>query len=331
MKYSTKADNGKDELPDNENDGSAYDYRVTVNGSDPTETKTQRKSFKKHLEQQWRRVCTKNRDRLRSEQFVNRPGVQLDHHSWFRNLVKTEVLERSAPNDVLGGDHWTAPRIRTAYDKGLTLARRDLDFFDIPEQLVNEATRRNNPVHQRALKVEYEKVYGTIERQTDVATTLVDEQLREASENGMSIEWTVEATNKALKTKLAHRYTALANTSLVRATNTALLNSFAELDIDLVAIAIEGDGDTGNYAFNVSSDGDVFTTAMEENTVCQRCLSSAETVHKRVDVESDVELRPPLHPNCKCRVIPLPPTVTEGTQIENRVVAEPDSRDDANS
>jgi len=280
---------------------------ITVNAADPTESLSLRDSFQSDLYKRWRNVRGKNRTRLEQQADITRSGFTLKHRNYIESLVRTTVVEATAPRQVLSGKHWSATRIRTAYDKGLRLARNDLQALNIDPRTINTATRRLANEHQTALAKEYEQVYATLTSHIQVAADTVADTVRRAVQGNESTSWLVENANSALRDTMPNRYTALANTAIVRAVNTALLTSFDLAEVSAVAVATEGreDGVT-NYTVTCNAAGEVRYTTANDGDVCSECRSLAGDVFRISDVQSSPSLNPPIHPNCRCRLLATP-------------------------
>lgn len=279
-------------------------YTISINASDPTETLTLRDSFQSTLSRRWRNVRGQNRERLSNYATLQRSGLLLDHVDYLKSQIRSHVVEPMAAPRVQDGAHWSAPRVRTAYDKGLTTANKDLSAAGVSRQVRLDATNRHSQSHQSKLSIEYEKVYNTLRSHISVAVDEVETVLRDAIDSNHSVTWAVEKSNKAIRKTLPKRYNALANTATVRAVNRALLTSFKNAGVQSGTIAIEGDGEINeNYQIRCNTaDGAVITTAGDSN-VCEQCSSVAGQTFDLIDIENDPSKNPPLHPNCRCRVV----------------------------
>lgn len=280
---------------------------ITVNAADPTESLSLRDSFQSDLYKRWRDVRGKNRTRLEQQADITRSGFTLTHRNFIESLVRTTVVEATAPRQVLNGKHWSATRIRTAYDKGLRLARNDLQALNIDPRTVNTATRRLANEHQTALEKEYEQVYATLTSHIQVAADTVADTVRRAIQGNESTTWLVENANSEIRDTMSNRYTALANTAIVRAVNTALLTSFELADLSAVAVATERrDDQRTNYTVTCNAAGEVRYTTASDADVCSECRTLAGEVFGISDVQSSPSLNPPIHPNCRCRLLGTP-------------------------
>lgn len=281
---------------------------------DPTQSEDIKQSFISAYRSRWRDVRGENRRWLESRDSLNRAGAVGDFRQFFESYATNEVLE-SVPNwRVVRGQHWTATRIRQAYDKGLALAREDLRQFDAPEAAVSEATNRSKLSHSERLRVEYEKIYYTTQDHISLAKSKTTNKVREAVENGKSGYWAADETNRVIRGEIRTRYIDAAKTAVARAVNEALLTSYEEADVTEVGVAVEGrSGRPG--AMNTNAAGElVFETAGDQK-VCAVCRGLAGQTVKISDVRGEPEFQPPVHPRCRCRLVPAAMEVN-GERVE---------------
>lgn len=280
---------------------------VTVNSQDPTSSKTLRDSFISDFYTRWRAVRGQNREWLESHSNIQRSGMQTDYRRFFENVAGSEVLEQLPDRRVLSGQHWTGKRIRAAYDKGLRLAAQDLRSFDAPDSQVERATRRNQLQHQKRLESEYEKVYFTVSDHVTLAVSKVSDVFRTAVENNKPSRWVADRANQELREHMETRYTDTAKTAVVRAINEALLTSYELAGVSEVGVAIEGG--SGSVSVNqnfirTNAAGELVFETADDSKVCAECRALEGTTVQISEVRNRPEFQPPIHPRCRCRLVP---------------------------
>lgn len=280
---------------------------VTVNSEDPTSSATLRESFISEYRKRWRDVRGENRRWLENREQFDRPGMQGEYRRFIENYATSKVLEPLPDRKMLNGQHWTGTRITQAYDKGLRLAKRDLRSFDAPEDIIKAATRRRQGDHQRRLRNEYEKIYYTTSDHISFGVSKATDVLREALENDQSERWVADNFNRLIRTKMQTRYTDTAKTAVVRAVNEALLTSYELAGVQSVGVAVEGRRGSVQVNENfvrTNAAGELEFQTAGDSKVCAVCRGLAGKTVKISDVRNEPEFQPPVHPRCRCRLVP---------------------------
>ncbi len=271
--------------------------------TDPTQSEDIRESFISAYRTRWRDVRGENRRWLESRDSLRRAGAVGDFRQFFESYATNKVLEPMPNRRVTRGQHWTATRIRQAYDTGLDIAQSDLRAFDAPEDAVSAATSRNQLAHSRRLRVEYEKIYYTTQDHVSLAKSKTTDVVREAVENSESGYWAADETNRVIRGDIRTRYIDAAKTAVARAVNEALLTSYEQADVTEVGVSVEGTGGRPGM-MNMNAAGElVFETAGDQK-VCAVCRGLAGQTVQISDVRGQPEFQPPVHPRCRCRLVP---------------------------
>lgn len=303
---------------------SQQDNAVTINSEDPTSSATLRESFISAYRKRWRDVRGQNREWLESRENFERNGIQGEYRRFFESYAQQTVLEPIPDRSMLRGQHWTGSWITQAYDKGLRMAREDLRSFDIDEAVVNAAGNRQHRDHQRRLKDEYEKIYYTTDDHISLAVSKVSDVLREATENNKSHNWAANETNRVIRSNIQTRYIDAAKTAIPRAVNEALLNTYVLAGVQEVGVAVEGRSGSVEVKENfirTNAAGELQFETAGDAKVCPTCASLAGKTVKIEDVRDEPQFQPPVHPRCRCRLVPTEIEI----KSEGETVGVPDS------
>ncbi len=312
---------------------------VTTNAVDPTETKTQRQSFIREFNRRWKDVRGRHREWVEDGPLPDNKARYLQTtRETFRQRAMSTVLEPTSERAVARGGHWTANYVNTAYQKGLELARRDLRAYaEFDDSITDADIAKVASIHQEhhveARQAEYLKLYYKIEDHIGLATSEVSDVAREAVENDNSRRWLAGKSNERIRGKVQNYEKALANTAVIRAVNEALLTTFEYAGVENVIAAVERSSSAEmreNYfdkpsviEFTVKTNaaGEVqWATAGDEN-VCEVCQALEGKVLKIADIRGNDHLQPPIHPNCRCRLVPLPMDLV----MDDSVIEVPDA------
>jgi len=287
-----------------------YDQRgllQTVNQQDPTQTQTRRESLRRQFSSRWATVRGRNRRWVEDHETLRRRRMQGQYRRFFEGLASNEVVEPASDRSVARGRHWTATHITDAYDKGLRLARQDMQTFDPPQSVIDRATDRNQQRHREAREHEYQKLYYTAQDHVTYATSQATNLLREGIDNRESTRWFADEVNSMIRGKVRPRYTDAAHTAVPRAVNEALLTAFEIAGVTEIGVAVENQ--TGQVAsranmFRVNAEGELVFTTAGDDRVCPVCAALAGEVVKIESIRDSPDLQPPIHPRCRCRLVP---------------------------
>lgn len=293
--------------PENLDDESG---RFRYNAIDPTRTTNVRSSFQSAFRSRWRDVRGRNREWVAG---LSRPyprQLQARYRDFFTTISHNLVLDPISSQQVQRGNHWTANYVRDAYQKGLELARADFANMDAPESVIRDATSFTATHHQDRVANEYQTVYFQTEDHVGYARQEVMDAVRFALENDKSKTWLTDETNANLRAGVKNQYKANANTAVVRAVNEALVTSFQVAGVTQLGVAIETPANTRQNAHShgemrVNAAGEVEWETAGDSKVCDECMAIEGEVMRISDVRGSPQFQPPLHPNCRCRLVPL--------------------------
>jgi len=285
-------------------------HNLAVNAEanrDPTQTTVLRRRYAQKLRGRFGAINTEIRDGIRSRdvlglrddgllsaqadplpsQFPRRQDRQIEtFDAWLQRQMDNGVLETIGPNQN--------QFVRTSYERGLAHANREARRIglDVPDRDV--ATVINRPIHREELQLIYTRDYSELEGITQAVSQQSSRTLAEglaAGENPRDIARRLTDRVDAIGRT---RATTLARTSVIDTFNSASLARLDELDVEGVTVKAE------------------WTTA-NDSRVCPICLelegrtwTIEEARSETVDVagHSDVPVKPPAHPNCRCAIIP---------------------------
>lgn len=279
---------------------------MKLNAEDPTNSKTQRKAFRQAFGKRWREARGQNRDWWTQRSQLDRPGTQGEYRQFIESMLTSIVLESAAPRQITDGRHWTGTYITTAYDKGLRLAEADMSALGANEGKIASAVRRNREPHRTRIQQQYESIYYTTRDHVTFAVSKATDKLRQAVENGYNTDWMANQTNRMIRKKVRSRYRSAANTSVIRTINDAMLAAFEKAGVSEVGVAVEngvGSVDVRSNMRRVNAEGELVFTTAGDTDVCPTCRSLAGRTVKISEVKNQPQFQPPVHPNCRCRLV----------------------------
>ncbi|ELZ12492.1 hypothetical protein C478_10461 [Natrinema thermotolerans DSM 11552] len=202
---------------------------------------------------------------------------------WLQTAQESEVLE------VIDRDEnvW----VRRAYERGLedadtNLRQAGLDIESTDSKAARELVEM--PVHERKLQVLFSRNYAELEGITNAVAQQVTRELADgiaAGENPTKMARRItDRVNKIGKT----RATVLARTETINAHTQSTIERYRQQGINSVGLEPE---------VQVQTAGD--------QRVCDRCASVAQRGPWTLDEFEGSENQPPIHPQCRCAVIPI--------------------------
>ncbi|WP_050049744.1 minor capsid protein [Halostagnicola sp. A56] len=202
---------------------------------------------------------------------------------WLETAMESEVLE------VIDRDEnvW----VRRAYERGLEDADTNLRQAGLDiESTDAEAARQlvQMPVHERKLQVLFSRNYAELDGITNAVAQQITRELADgvaAGENPTEMARRIsDRIDKIGKT----RSTVLARTETINAHTQATIERYRQQGVDSVGLEPE---------VQVQTAGD--------QRVCSQCASVAQGGPWTLDEFEGSENQPPIHPQCRCTVIPI--------------------------
>jgi SPP1 gp7 family putative phage head morphogenesis protein len=220
-------------------------------------------------------------------QFPERRDRQIEtFEAWLERQLDNDVLEAIGPNDNRF--------VRAGYQRGLVhataAARRE--GIAVGEQDVVATIER--PIHRDTLELLYTRDYSDLEGITQAVSAQANRALVEGFQRGESPTDIARRLTDRIDSIGKTRATTLARTSVIDAHASATLNRYEELGVEGITIRAE---------WQTAGDSRVCP-------ICQalegRTWTIEEAKSETVDVagHSDVPVKPPAHPRCRCAIIP---------------------------
>ncbi|QCC60747.1 minor capsid protein [Natrinema thermotolerans] len=202
---------------------------------------------------------------------------------WLQTAQENEALE------VIDRDEnvW----VRRAYERGLedadtNLRQAGLDIEPTDSKAARELVEM--PVHERKLQVLFSRNYAELEGITNEVSRQITRELADgiaAGENPTKMARRItDRVNKIGKT----RSTVLARTETINAHTQSTIERYRQQGINSVGLEPE---------VQVQTAGD--------QRVCDQCASVAQRSPWTLDEFEGSENQPPIHPQCRCAVIPI--------------------------
>lgn len=221
-------------------------------------------------------------------QFPERKDRQIEtFDAWLKRQQREEVLTAIGQNQN--------QFVRSAYLRGLghadTAARKA--GYDVPSESSVEAVVRR-PVHRDELELIYTRDYSELEGITSAVSQQANRTLAEGLGAGESPTKIARRLTDRIDAIGKTRATTLARTSVIDTFNSSALNRYEELGVEGVSVDVEWQtaGDDRVCPLCRALEGRTWT--IEE--------ARSETVS--VAGHSDIPVKPPAHPRCRCAILP---------------------------
>lgn len=281
--------------------------RFRVNATDPTESLTLRRSFESAFNSRLRDVRGEAREIV--PQHVE--GAPSDVRTlrrirnWLTVAAEQTLLEPVSPRAAAQGDHWTGSYVRQAYDAGLRLAYRDMRDLGASQSVASDATSADREAHHDHRAREMLSAYYGTEDAADTirgaaSDAVYDGVVQEDSKTAFTERVTASLTAEAENQTAAH-----AQTVVVETVNEALLTAFEIAGVSEVGVAVEHEpGEPVENGMRLNAAGELQWITAGDARVCPDCQALAGTTVRIDDVRERPDFRPPLHPRCRCRMVP---------------------------
>jgi len=267
---------------------------------DPTSTKTLREEYARNLRGRFADINTAIRRAvgendifgLQNDALVSPPeAFDFDDEreaverfeAWLDQAQEDEVLDVISRDDNI--------YVRRAYEKGLVDADRNLSQAGMDIDAIDrEAARQamQMPVHEDKLQVVFSRNFAELDGITDVVSQQVAREIAEGISEGVNpnemARRMADRVDKIGKT----RATTLARTETIRAHSSATLERYKQQGVDEVGLEPE-----------------VSVQTATDQLVCEECAEVAQSGPWPIEDFEGSENQPPIHPNCRCSVIPV--------------------------
>lgn len=265
--------------------------------TDPTRTKTVRRTYGQRLRGGFARINTAIRRDVRDRDvfgldrsgaaslsgqvdplpsmFDRRQDRQIEtFEAWLQRMQRDEVLS------VVGRDENRF--IATAYDRGIKHANGSLRRAGIDPDSTSTTAIARRPVHRDTLQTIYTRDYSDLENITQEVSTQANRELAEGFAVGEGPDDIARRLTERVDAIGKARATTLARTSVIDAHAAATLNRYAEHNVAGVAVQAE-----------LRTAGD--------SRVCAECRALGGTVYSIDEARSII----PVHANCRCAWLPV--------------------------
>jgi len=287
---------------------------------DPTNTKTLRERFLRAVRRRFRRVRGRIRavagyaeDRFNQrqdaaladaddiERFPSDSGKTRAFVRWLRELLREEILETTDRQAVRRGEHWTGTYIRAAYRKGWEQAVARLRQRGASVDTADDIFRLGVP--QRQLRRLYTRVFENLASVTQATAPQVRDVLTRGLAEGVNPRELARRLTKEVRTLQRTRAEVLARTEIIRSHAEASLSRYERAGTTGVTvsgeIATAEDDDVCPICEHVA--GDSVPTGQMRDGSFTFSPSESEPNH----LAGECPLLPPLHPRCRCTVLPV--------------------------
>lgn len=264
---------------------------------DPTQTTGVRKRFSADAYKRFRRLKGRIRDAVvKNDGFgltTNRGDFDFERSSrkvqsfmdWLAEQERQEGLrvEQGTSIENAAEQAWTATYVRTGYQRGVNSAGKRMRGQGIEIEDDFEEGAFNRPIHADALGIIYTRTYRELQGVTDAMDQQISRELAQGLAEGINPTEMARRINDRVDKIGITRARTLARTEVINANAEATLNSYQEAQVEGVSVQAE------------------FSTAGDAR-VCPRCEKLEGTVYTIDEARGLI----PVHPNCRCALLPVP-------------------------
>lgn len=206
---------------------------------------------------------------------------------WLQDQIDEGVLEvyRGTPRSLSTSPYWSDLYVRSAYERGVARAQSELGKLGISIAYAETVEELMNlPFHVDRLALLYTRTYNEIVGVTQAMSQDIARTLAEGMAKGLNPYEIARTLNRRVEAIGAVRSRMIARTEIIRAHHQANILTYREAGIEGVRVIAE------------------WLTAGDDK-VCTECLKNEG---KRFSLDEAEEMIP-VHPNCRCVVIPITP------------------------
>lgn len=199
---------------------------------------------------------------------------------WLTEAQESEVLEVITREENV----W----VRRAYERGIKNADSRLKQAGMSVAGGDAADAITVPLHERRLKTLFARNFAELNGITDAVSQQISRELATGLSEGVSpTEMARRLTDRVSKIGKT-RATTLARTEIINSHTEAALQRYEQQGVDTVGIEPEVEIETAG-----------------DNDVCAECQAAAAQGPWSIDEFRGSAYEPPLHPNCRCTVLPV--------------------------
>lgn len=276
---------------------------ITVNASaryDPTKTTTLRRGFEAEAVRRFRRLKRQIRAVIVDDDAFGLRAVRANagafdfprsadkvsaFMAWLVEQQQRGILDvtSGAALSMAADQAWSSVYIRSAYQRGMAQAAAEMrgqGASVAPEWVVEAFTR---PVNADRVGLIYTRTFSDLKGITDVMDQQISRILSDGISSGSGVMDIANAVIDRVEKVGVTRARMLARTEVIRAHAEASLNTYEEAGVQGIGIKAE------------------FRTA-GDSKVCPECAAAAANGPYTIDAARGMI---PLHPNCRCAMIPI--------------------------
>lgn len=293
-----------------------YRHYLHAQEQDPTKTKTIRETYAQRLRGAFGRINATIREAVIEEDIfglrdddlsddevqqlvdtfadteliaVNDPGDLGDlpvgervqrFEEWLDSAMESEVME------VIDRDEnvW----VRRAYERGIEDADGNLRQAGAGVAAAEASDVVRAPIHERKLHVLFARNFSELDGITDAVAQQVTRELADGIAEGVNPSEMARRLTDRIEKVGKTRATVLARTETINAHSQATVERYRQQGVEAVGIEPE-------VQLQTAGDQDV----------CEQCADAAQQGPWELDEFEGSEFQPPLHPQCRCAVIPV--------------------------
>lgn len=301
-----------------------------TSATDPTRTVTFRREFVQHFNSLWEDIRGRVREQIEGTDRLGQSGrfgtpqshstaARLQEFStWFDDLLEERVFQSVEPRRVRHGQHWTAGRVREAYERGLRradqlLRNAEADYSDALSTLAPPASALTASHHQDVLRDQYIAAYHDLQEVIDKTRNDVRRTLREKLEQDASKRETANAlTTRVDKVGQTGTKRLVQGTTII-GVNKAALQRYRAAGVDKVGAQVEVSirgpmtdrPELARQGVPASERSVQWQTAGDRN-VCEQCASLEGRTWKVSEYADGGGVLPvrDTHISCRCLLTP---------------------------
>lgn len=286
--------------------------------SDPTRTKTLRKRYAQRLRGQLGKLNAAIRTSIVDQDIFGlkqnatpkdptpadvfqftRDSTQADQFmDWLERQEKEGLLRIIERNDN--------PFIRSSYERGLDHAERELrtagmQTGDVPVQEIF-----NRPVHQDAVQLLYTRNLQELQGITEAMNQQITRELADGFQKGLNPRDVARNITDRVNKVGKHRATVMARTEIINAHSEATLNRYERMGVENVTVRAELSTAGDNRVCPICASLEGKTYSLQEARSSSFDFDPSEVdMDTTPSMSGSYRMRPPLHPQCRCALVPV--------------------------
>lgn len=235
--------------------------------------------------------------------FPTTEGKLAAFRDWIDDWSRDNILQPVSGQELSDGQHWTATFVRAAYVRGYEQAGERLQNAGLDTGDPDGSVVFNLPTPRRQLRELYTRSFRNLQGITADMGKKISQALAEDIDKGLNPRETARRITKEVRGIQRTRAEVLARTETINSYTTATIRRYEQSGVESVMGKAE------------------WQTA-EDERVCPICetLNRSEFLLERVkndtfdfeagedepdSLSGEYPLRPPVHPNCRCVLLPV--------------------------